>query len=159
MAPPLCIKDYIGKVLLLPHTWWGEKVAKESYPNDWRKGHSEITLLEYVSKKRNKVESLRFEADDGETYVIAEEDLKKFWTDKRFKGHLSTIYYTYVVSIALLFIYLNIFMRLKLCVVFLDQRVPKRRRTNKKKGDRSTNEGCTVVLWSCSFVIYTLTIL
>ena len=81
MAAPKTIKEYIGKVLLLPHRWWGDKIAKDSYPQDWQKGHTEITLKNYVPAKGTDVESLQFVTDDGEEYLIVEKDLKRYWKD------------------------------------------------------------------------------
>ena len=146
MAAPKCIKDYIGKTLLLPHLFWGEAEARGSYPNDWGKGHAEVTLLENRPATRKEVERLTFKADDGQTYVIPEDLLKQYWNEKRFLGHLYTMYYTYVMRFVLLSIYIIIFCLMQLCVVFLDQRAPKRRVTKNKKSVQTTNEGCNVVV-------------
>jgi len=36
MAPPKQLKDYLNKLVHLPHLYWGKTVAKEFYPDDWK---------------------------------------------------------------------------------------------------------------------------
>lgn len=86
MATLKDMKLYVGKNLRLPHTWWGDKVAKKFYPTDWQTGHSVVKLTGHVAKAKGKEECLTFAGEDGETYLIGKSDLDVFWREGRFEG-------------------------------------------------------------------------
>ena len=88
MAAPKGIKSFLQYTLRLPHLWWGKKIAKEHYPNDWQRGHKEIVLTGYAEACGDDLEAMTFVADDGETYKIIEQTLKTYWREKRFKGNV-----------------------------------------------------------------------
>jgi hypothetical protein len=111
MAAPKQIKDYVGLVLQLPHTYWGADVAKQFYPNDWKSGSQEVKLERYVPATKSDAESLEFTADDGDTYKIVLVSLKTYWAQKRFQG--SPIYisvclwlcFVVTLSVSVLFVW------------------------------------------------------
>ena len=92
MAAPKSLQDYVGKELRLPHRWWGDVIARKSYPDEWKTGYQLVTLGKFVPAKKGNVDSLQFVADDGEDYLIIEKELKQYWKEKRFKGNSVTIY-------------------------------------------------------------------
>jgi hypothetical protein len=86
MAPPKHLKDYLKKQLHLPHLYWGKKVAKECYPDDWQTGSQLVQLQKYHPAQGEDHESLGFMADDDDDYKIVLQSLKTYWSEKRFEG-------------------------------------------------------------------------
>jgi hypothetical protein len=70
MAAKSTEPQFLLAVLQLPHLFWGEKDAKEAYPDDWSTGSQNVTLHTYVPVKKNAKEHYKFTADDGEDYCI-----------------------------------------------------------------------------------------
>jgi hypothetical protein len=83
MAAPKSIKDYLGKKLNLPHTYWGAD-AKAHYPDNWKTGSQLVTLSQYRKAQNGDEESLVFKADDDDEYLITLTSLKTYWARKLF---------------------------------------------------------------------------
>ena len=84
MAAPTEIKDYLGKKVHLPHSYWGKNDAKTYYPGEELNGSRCYTLIDYQPAEGDDSESLGFDVEKDDRYRIVLQSLRTYWREKRF---------------------------------------------------------------------------